>query len=99
MPIWSGFVSIIVAVVGCAIWITRRLERLEHRLENIELRIATVEYQNRALLKGFPQIVSSLITGHLVTAEQGTLMIATALDAPPIAEFLRQIKPTVNPLS
>ncbi len=71
MPIWSGFVSIIVAVVGCAVWMTRRLERFEHRLENIELHIATVEGQNRALLKAFPQVIASLTTKHIMTIEQG----------------------------
>ena len=99
MPIWSGFVSIIVAVVGCAVWITRRLERLEHRLENIELRIATVEGQNRALLKALPQVIASLITKHIMTIEQGTHLISEALEAVPIEQLLRDIKPTVNPLS
>lgn len=110
MPLWlqiAAFVTAIVApvatIVGVAIRITRILSqleiRLERRLENIELRIATVEFQNRALLKAFPQVVASLITGHVVSTEQGTQMISTALDSPPIAEFLRQIKPTVNPLS
>jgi hypothetical protein len=40
-----------------------------------------------------------LITGHIVTTEQGTQMISTALDSPPIAEFLRTLRPTENPLS
>lgn len=35
----------------------------------------------------------------MMSAEQGTKLIATALDTAPIDEFLRQIKPTVNPLS
>lgn len=96
---WSAFVTLFLAVIGCTIWITRKLERLEHRLENIELRVATIEFQNRALLRAFPQVVSSLISGKIVTIEQGTMMISTALASPPIAEFLREIKPTVNPLS
>jgi hypothetical protein len=106
MPLWlqiAAFVIAIVApvatIVGVAIRITHTLSRIERRLENIELRVATVEFQNRALLKAFPQVVASLITGHVVSTEQGTQMISTAQDSPPIAEFLRQIKPTVNPLS
>lgn len=102
MVLWLQILAIVAPVatiVGFAVRITGMLSRLESRLENIELRIATVEFQNRALLKAFPQVVASLITGHIVTAEQGTQMISTALDSPPIAEFLRQIKPTVNPLS
>lgn len=106
MPLWlqiSAFVLAIVGpvatIIGAAVRITHKLSRLETRLENIELRIATVEFQNRALLKAFPQIVASLMTGNVVSTALGTQMISTALDSPPIAEFLRQIKPTTNPLS
>jgi hypothetical protein len=106
MPTWiqiAGFCVAVIApvatIVGIAIRITRILSRLEKRLENIELRIATVEFQNRALLKGFPQVIASLMAAHAVSHEQGAQMIATVLDSPPIADFLRQIKPTINPLS
>ena len=34
-----------------------------------------------------------------MTAEQGTQLIATALEVAPIAEILTKIQPTLNPLS
>jgi hypothetical protein len=86
-------------IAGFGLWILRTLWRLETRLTHIEVRLCTVEFQNRAILKAFPPIVSSLITSQAMTTEQGTQLIATALDIAPIPDFLRDIKPTVNPLS
>jgi len=100
---WVQLVAPILAIVGAAIAIVRRIERdharLDSRLERIELRIATVEFQNRALLRAFPQVISTLMAGRLMTSERGTELIATALENPAIAEILRQIKPSTNPLS
>src|SRR5712692_531751 len=97
MLAWLQLVAPIVAIVGAALWLERRLGRLDRRLEHIELRIGTVESQNRALLKAFPQLVSSLMATRL-TPEQGTQLIATAPEAPPISEILSKIQPTPNPL-
>jgi len=104
MPPWVVILFEVVfptiAAIVVATWrITRSLGRLDARLANIEVRIATLESQNRALLKAFPQVISSLIAGHLMTAEQGTQLIATALEVAPIAEILTKIQPTLNPLS
>lgn len=98
MQAWLQFIGLIVTIVGAAVWIVRTLGRLESRIERIELRIGTVEYQNRALLKAFPQLISSLMAGGQVTPQQGSNLIATALDTPSITELLSQIKPTPNPL-
>jgi hypothetical protein len=54
VPIWLQVAALVVptaTIIGAAIRLTRILERLDRRLQNIELRIATVEFQNRALLK------------------------------------------------
>ena len=103
MPVWLQItlaaVAPILAIIGATAVVMRALGSLDKRLQNIDLRIATIEFQIKALLTAFPQLISSLITSKVVTIEQGTAMISRALDAPPIAEFLRQIKPTVNPLS
>jgi hypothetical protein len=102
MPLWgqiAGFLSVIAVVVGVAIKIVRAIDGMGRRLERIELRIAALEFQNRSLLKAFPQLVSSLIAAHVVTSDQGTQIIATVLENPPIAEILRQIRPSENPLS
>ncbi len=82
MQAWLQFIGLIVTIVGAAVWIVRTLGRLESRIERIELRIGTVEYQNRALLKAFPQLISSLMAGGQVTPQQGSNLIATALDTP-----------------
>ena len=73
--------------------------RIDHRLDQIDLRLSTVEYQNRALLRTFPQVVASLIKAHVVSSDQGVQIIADALEASPLAEFIRNIRPTTNPLS
>ena len=66
MPPWIQLAAPIIAIVGATALIMRVLSRLEARLGSIELRIATVEFQNRALLKAFPQVISSLIAGHMM---------------------------------
>ena len=99
MPPWIQLIAPIATVAGFGTWILRTLWRLETRLANIEVRLCTVEFQNRALLKAFPPVISSLISSKAMTTEQGTQLIATALDLAPIPDFLRDIKPTVNPLS
>ena len=58
MPSWIQLAAPIATIVGATALIMRTLSRLEARLGNIELRIATVEFQNRALLKAFPQVIS-----------------------------------------
>ncbi len=98
MLAWLQLDAPIVAIVGAALWLERRLGRLDRRLEHIELRIGTVESQNRALLKAFPQLISSLMAAKQLTPEQGTQLIATAPEAPPISEILSKIQPTPNPL-
>jgi hypothetical protein len=99
MPTWIQFVAPLATIAGFGLWILRTLWRLETRLTHIEVRLCTVEFQNRAILKAFPPIISSLITSQAMTTDQGTQLIATALDIAPIPDFLREIKPTVNPLS
>lgn len=54
MPPWIQLAAPIATIAGATALIMRTLSRLEARLGNIELRIATVEFQNRALLKAFP---------------------------------------------
>ncbi len=99
MPTWIQLVTPVVTIAGFGVWILHTLWRLETQLQHIDVRLCTVEFQNRALLKAVPQIISSLITAHAMTVEQGTQVITTALDTAPIPDFLRNIKPTVNPLS
>jgi hypothetical protein len=96
---WIQLFAPLVTIGGFGVWILRTLWRLETQLQHIDLRLRTVEFQNRAFLKAFPPIISSLITSHAMTTDQGTALIATALDTAPIPDFLRDIKPTVNPLS
>jgi hypothetical protein len=58
MPLWgqiAGFLSVIATVVGAAIKIVHAIHRVESRLQTIELRMAALEFQNRFLLKAFPQ--------------------------------------------
>jgi hypothetical protein len=84
MPPWIQLAAPIATIVGATALIMRTLPRLEARLGNIELRIATVQFQNRALLKAFPQVISSLMAGHMMSSEQGAKLFATALDTAPI---------------
>ena len=65
VPILVAIIAPIATIVGATVLIMRTLARLEGRLDHIELRIATVEFQNRALLKAFPQVISSLMTWTL----------------------------------
>jgi hypothetical protein len=102
MAVWNELVipiSTLSAVVAATVWIQRTLSRLERRLEHIEIRISTVEFQNRALLKAFPQVISSLMAGKFMTSEQGSQLIATALETASISEILNKIQPTTNPLT
>src|SRR6516165_3908442 len=95
----AALLSVIVVVVGAAIKVVRsidgvgrRLEqkiddverRLEQKIDDLGLRIAALEFQNRSLLKAFPQLVSSLLTAKIVTSDQGTQIISIALENPPI---------------
>lgn len=96
---WIQLLAPIAVIVSTALWMNRGFNRLDRRLERIELRVATVEHQNRALLKAFPPVISTLMLSQLMTPEQGTRLIGTALEAPPIEDLLRRIQPTTNPLS
>ncbi len=98
MPAWLQFVAPIVTILGVAVWVVRKLDRLDSRLTQIQIPIAAVEYQNRALLKAFPQVIASLMAAKLMTPEQGSQLIATSLDAAPINDLLSKIQPTANPL-
>lgn len=66
---WVQLVAPIVAIVGATMWMVRAVNRLDRRLEHVQLQIGTVEYQNRALLKAFPPVISSLIAGQLSTIQ------------------------------
>ncbi len=98
MQPWLQLVALIVTILGAAlgvaVWVLRVISRVQGHLERIELRIGTVEHQNRALLKAFPQVISSLMTGDLMTRQQGSQIIAIALEPAPIDDLLRQIQPT-----
>ena len=102
----AAVASIIGVVVGAALWIQRSLGRVEKklddvdgRLEGIGLRLSTVEFQSRSVLKALPPIISSLITANVMRPDQGTAAIATAMEAAPISDFLRGVKQTTNPLT
>ena len=106
MPPWGqvlGFVSVIIAIVGAVFRITRAVERAQHqldsRLERIELGVAVVESQNRAYLQVFPKVISGLVQAHVITVETGIEFVSQSLGGAPIADLLREIKPTGNPLS
>lgn len=92
------FVSIVGTVITGVIWIVRAINKVHRRLEHIALRIGTVEHQNRALLKAFPQAISSLMGGKLMTREEGIALIGAALEAASIHNLLREIEPSANPL-
>ncbi len=102
-----GFVSVIVAVIlsviGAVYKLTRSIERAQHnidsRLERIELRIAAVESQNHAFLEVFPKVITGLVQGHVLSADAGISLVREALGRAPIADLLKDIKPTINPLS
>lgn len=99
MQTWFQFVTIIATVVGAAVWILRVLNKLDRRLERIELRVGTVEHQNRALLKAFPQVISSLLAEKPMTPEQGIRLMATALEPAPLDELLSKMQSAANPVS
>jgi hypothetical protein len=58
-----------------------------------------VEAQNKALLKTFPRVIAGLMNYKIMTVQEGTSLIADSLESAPMADLLRDIKPTVNPLS
>src|SRR5262245_44906315 len=103
MSLWVQVIALVITVistiVGVALVLSRRFDRLERNQERLELRVATIEHQNRALLKAFTQVTSTLIGAQIPPSDRGIQLIADALDAAPIAEILRTIKPTSNPLS
>ena len=99
---WTEFavvLSVVSVVVACTLWVQRTLGRLERRLNQLDLRLSAVEHQNRAFLKVFPQMISSLVSGRVVSSEQGFQMMASAVEAMPLPEFVRGLQPTVNPLT
>jgi hypothetical protein len=98
MPAWVQLVAPIVTILGVAVWIVCKLDRTDSRLHQIQLAVAAVEHQNRALLKAFPQVISSLMAAKLMKPEQGSQLIATALDAASVTELLGKIQPSANPL-
>jgi hypothetical protein len=72
MPPWLQLVGPIASIVAATVAIMRAIHgikadilRVERRLEHIEIRIASLEHQNRALLKAFPQVVSTLVVASL----------------------------------
>jgi len=70
MPTWLQIVSpIIIAIVGAAAYVVHRLSRLDSRLNQVQLAVAAVEHQNRALLKAFPQVISSLMAAKMMPPE------------------------------
>ena len=84
----------ILAIIGATARILHTLHRLETRLEHVEIRVATVEYQNRALLKAFPQVIATLMLQQMMGPEQGSKLIAEAMETPSIEEILSKVKPT-----
>lgn len=62
----AGFLSVLLAIAGAVYRLGRAIERAQHqidaRLERLELRIATLEGQNRAFLQAFPKAITALIS-------------------------------------
>jgi hypothetical protein len=88
-----------IPIIAATVAVMAVLYRLDRRLDRIEAMSRTIEYQNRAILRTFTPVISALISGKRMTVQEGTALIANALEAPSISDVLDKIKPTVNPLS
>jgi hypothetical protein len=47
----------------------RGIARLNERLKDIQIRVGVVEQQNRALLKTFPTVISSLMRAQFMSSD------------------------------
>jgi chaperonin cofactor prefoldin len=70
-----GFAAVIVTIVGAVVKLTRSIDQaqrqIDSRLERLEIRIASVEGQNRAFLQVFPKVMTSLIRQSVLPLETG----------------------------